>query len=550
MLVYSTPIDNAEHANMRGFVAHALPRIAMPQIVIGMPPNNLRYRIDRTWVERSNPYSLGRSNLLRRDDAAHSLPSGLPAGPLYTILGKATETDGTELDSDDESEDGGDSMDEDDNPFASSNLPAGGRGQPPPTSVMADNPFLPELSMTSSGMPASATSMESMVTAPAASSIYASSTSAANAIETTASNSPSLAAATATATSVASTTTNQPAANKVHTHSSMNLTAAIAVVSILGAICVAATAYLLFRYCTPLRVRLAAYRNRRGQRLSGEEDGRAGPAMMQVGSPTHAGGRPRQLALASTPNLLSEKLQNPFTDQVPLALSDVSSDGPTLRQDSIPSTKSPPTWASSDTETTYPADTILEEYKSSSRLSDGPVIHPTGLANNPPTPVAGNKRPKLGRAPGNVPTPLMPAPIAGLNIRESVSTPSPADFPAPTPPESVIDSPMSLYRSHRSITPSESASNAPFSPLPFPAGLMRAMPTGVGVDSRWSRNSSSINGRMTEMARNSPPRTGSGDGAAPLPPRLPLAVKMSSAGSVASSVRSSGSRGSVTDMTR
>jgi hypothetical protein len=85
--------------------------------------------------------------------------------------------------------------------------------------------------------------------------------------------------------------------------------------------------------------------------------------------------------------------------------------------------------------------------------------------------------------------------------------------------------------------------------LPFPAGLMRAMPTGVGVDSRWSRNSSSINGRMTEMARNSPPRRGSGDGAAPLPPRLPLAVKRSSAGSVASSVRSSGRRASVTDMT-
>ncbi|KIW57084.1 hypothetical protein PV05_05685 [Exophiala xenobiotica] len=517
-----------------------------------MPPNNLRYRIDRTWVERTNPYSLRRSDLLRRDHAAQSLPSGLPAGLLYTVLGKATETDGTGSDGDDESDDGNDSgddsMDEDENPFASGSLPGGGRGQFPPTTVMADNPFLPELSMTSSGMATSATSMESMVTAPAASSIYASSTSATSAMETTALNSPSLAAATATGTSAASTTTNQPAA-KVHTHSSVNLTAAIAVVSVLGVICVAATAYLLFRYCTPLRVRLAAFRNRRGQRLSGEEDGDgAGPTMMQVGNPTLAGARPRQLALASTPNLLSEKLQNPFTDQVPLALSDVSSNGPTLRQDSIPSTKRPPTWASSDTETTYPANTILEEYVSP-RQSDGTLVHPSGLANNPPTPVAG-KRPKLRRTPGNVLTPLMPAPVAGLNIRESVSTPSPADFPAPTPPESVIDSPMSQYRSHRSITPSESASNAPFSPLPFPAGLMRAMPVGVGVDSRWSRNSSSLNGRTTEMARNSPPRRGSGDGAVPLPPRLPLAVKRSSAGSVASSVRSSGSRASVTDMTR
>ncbi|KAJ9626816.1 hypothetical protein H2204_009832 [Knufia peltigerae] len=522
-----------------------------------MPPSKIRYRIDRSRISKAKPHLSRSSSRLRRDDGEPKPATGLPPNLPNTILGKAAnngtageeseseyDDDSSSSDDDSSSEDDGanSSSDDEDKPIGAS-LSPGDYTNDSSSTKTADNPFLPK-STTASGIPATTTT---------AGSVAGGSTNPVTAPGESATSIPNIAAA--THTSAASTSNSQPTVN-TSAHHPANHTAVIAVASIIGVVAVATAVYLLCRYCKPVRDKVAALRARRSQRL-GDNESPPSPDMSQVS--TDVIGRPRLQALASTPNLFSGgKLKNPFSDQVPLADSEVSSNGPTLRQVSVPNNQRPPTWASSDSDTTYPADTILNEYgpAASSPLTPLPAVpalHPTGLANNPPTPVAGRRaappRPPFPRQRAAI-QPLVPDPVGGLNIRESVSSPTPTDFPVPGPADSVVSlaRPYSQYqpRIRKSITPSESASNGPFSPLPLPA-----LP--AAFNSRWSRNSSSVNnGRSTQLSKGTAIRRAS-DGdpvATPRPPPLPLAVKRSSAGSVASSVRSSGSGASVKDMTR
>ncbi|KIW17194.1 hypothetical protein PV08_04385 [Exophiala spinifera] len=532
-----------------------------------MPLSKLRYRIERSRIAKAKAHLPRGSSRLRRDGGGVNHSLDLPPNLANTIHGKAAamdiggeepENDGHDGakghgndDSSSDEEDGSSGDDDDgmsddeENPFAEG-LPSGSRTMESSSTNTADNPFLPKTSTTASNV---STSMPTS-TAPAGS-VGTGPTAPVNAPVVSGTSSSSTDIAAATGTSAASTSNNQPTVD-TSVHHPANHTALIVVASIVGVFAIATGVYLLCRYCKPVRDRIAALRARRVQRLHDHEKGPS-PGMSQVSTGMTA--RPRQQALASTPNLFSEKSENPFSDQVHLANSDVSRNGPTLRQVSIASIKRPPTWSSSDTDTTYPADTILKEYGAApstpaTPLPAVPKLHPTGLANNPPTPVRGRRAPPpppVLQQP--IPRPFASDLIAGLNIRESVSSPTPSDFSVPGPPDSVVSvpRPYSQYqpRIRKSITPSESASNGPFSPLPMPA-----LP--AAFDSRWSRNSSSINGRATQLTQDTASRRASGGDrtANALPPPLPLAVKRSSAGSVASSIRSSGDDASVKDMTR
>lgn len=338
-------------------------------------------------------------------------------------------------------------------------------------------------------------------------------------------------------TSSASPNVNPPNTSSESSNASVT-TAAIVIASILVAATLGGACYLLFRYCAPLKTRLAAYRGRKGQRLSGEEEaGVAGStgsgqgmtealrqdfpgylrnsinARSTIATPAPSYSRATAVALPtmavrapppfSTQNGPHENSpENPFSDPASHSRNNsnntIQSARGTLRNSTTNEFDARrPSNDAFDMEETYAFQFGFDEY-AASRKSSGPGPHPSGLTNNPPTMVS--RDPSRVRAQnGNVPQPIIPFP-AGLNTGLGVTipitpmAPSPAHFPAPSPPRTLAGSPQSQYepRIRKSITPSESVSNAPYSPLTFPAGLI---PLLHAENSRWSQNSSSVNTR-------------------------------------------------------
>ncbi|KIX02833.1 uncharacterized protein Z518_08776 [Rhinocladiella mackenziei CBS 650.93] len=398
-------------------------------------------------------------------------------------------------------------------------------------SSLTDNPFIPISTVTSSATP----------TYPVTSTVAAELTSAAI-LSTT------FAVGTNAAATTSASTPNASAEASTSQRTSSHTTTAIAVGTTVGVLSIVAMAFLLLRYCTPVKARVAAYRGRRGQRLPGDEERAGSPRRMALGmsqaySPNPMGvsqfsvnassavGTPASTFTGATavglpvtttrvpPPVLVRNtsrrvndVENPFSDPAPLARkgsSGGSTTSSTRRSLSThmaneDDTGGPPTRLSNvNGNGTYAFNFSFDEY-AASHVTGEPDRHPSGL---------------------------------GITMdTSSPRTPSPATFTPPTPPESVIDSPRSQYQPQirKSITPSESVSNAPSSPLPFPAELVPPMP-----NSRWSRNSSSVNGRGATEEKTDMPSAG-GDGIDTDPSLLSM-----NRGSSASSVPSKLSSGSI-----
>ncbi|OQU98842.1 hypothetical protein CLAIMM_04565 [Cladophialophora immunda] len=286
---------------------------------------------------------------------------------------------------------------------------------------------------------------------------------------------------------------------------------AIIVPSLLGAVAAIVAAYLLFRYCNPLKARWAVYRARKGNRLPGEEeDGtapKAAPQMTEAYTTRTEIAHPPSLhisPLATTrrappPPLVRNGSMNNLGHIAVANQHARSQSNPQTLPDNTPR---PPSYASGG----YGARALQlqaeeeEEEEEDAGLPnpDPPFRHPNGLANNPPTPVARNRPPtprQRHEAVSDVPSMPSPSSVAagGLDLEFPLppSTPSGAAHFSTTspPPGSTFSSP---HRLHKSITPSESISNVPDSPFPFSPALMPPMPL---LNSRWSHNSSSVNGR-------------------------------------------------------
>ncbi|KAJ4523674.1 hypothetical protein HRR83_000321 [Exophiala dermatitidis] len=356
------------------------------------------------------------------------------------------------------------------------------------------------------------------------------------------------------ATNGASTSSGSSNPTVESSKSSPNI-AAIVIASLLGAASIGAILYLLLRYCKPLKARISMLRARNGQRLS-EEDGttprRAITEMSQTDTCLGAG-NPRgclpnapsnEATLPAPPYVRSVSTNvpgifirspqsssrgivqnadadNPFTDEASLSRS--NSDG-SMRSTADARLKT----AGAGGLPTHNSDFTLADYMAA-RMSISARSHPGGLSNNPPTILGSDDggdddyneervkaQPSKTGGQLSLPNPSHPElsipcaaqlkPISPLTPLPYFSTPSPR-------PESgsVITSPGSQYqpRIRKSITPSDSVSNAPYSPSPFPMELMP--PTlPAGMNSRWSRNSSSVNGRSAGTADDTiaPPGVG------------------------------------------
>ncbi|KIY00851.1 uncharacterized protein Z520_03517 [Fonsecaea multimorphosa CBS 102226] len=302
--------------------------------------------------------------------------------------------------------------------------------------------------------------------------------------------------------------------------------AGIIVPSLLGAVAAVVAAYLLFRYCTPLRARWAVYRARKAQRLPGEEeDGtapKAAPPMSEAAAgPTLSLARDTAIALPVTARRgPPPTLNRTGSRNNPAHGPDAAQHG--RSQSSTPSLHDypirPPAYTSGGYGShAFQLDVEDGDDDAGPRNTDNALFrHPNGLANNPPTPVS-RHHPALATPSSQGPeatsrVPDIPCPPAslrvgglGMDFPLPPSTPSAAHFSTPSPPESTFNSPRRL---HKSITPSESISNVPDSPFPFSPALLPPIPV---LNSRWSHNSSSVNGRTTasteeEERRTAPPQ--------------------------------------------
>ncbi|EXJ91240.1 hypothetical protein A1O1_04350 [Capronia coronata CBS 617.96] len=485
------------------------------------------------------------------------------------------------------------------------------------TTSTADNPFIPQSTVTGS---ASRADQETP---------SYSATSAATGTGTVTTSTTTLDRLPQVATNAASTNTDTPNPTLGNSKSPYTVSA-IVIASVLAAVSVAAIAYILFRYCTRLRAKIAIYRGRKGQRLSEEEDGTSGPlGMSQANHPgvadvlgegsvwlnnssstiattpapaytrerererererdvatTLPSAPTRAQAVAATPVQKQKQNQkqkqdeandlekeDPFADQASLSLSRSNSSGTMRSVTSDPR----PLRGAIDNDIANP----LPTYSRAGMMKDPPDTrsqsygttdnnirsHPGGLTNNPPTVVILDRtqqpRPTTPQRPAAVPSPSpsfpprqsIPVPVSTsssispssrsthpapahpdttdttpasqyfpLSMPMTLPIPKPMPLPLHVPlhspnsysdidPTSAIESPRSQYqpRMRKSITPSESVSNAPWSPLPlplpfpFPIDLMppalRApAPAAAFINSRWSQNSSSINGRTTTL---------------------------------------------------
>lgn len=516
-----------------------------------MTENKLYSRLhDRSRSRRSTniperqvrPYTYGPSRLRRRQAPQQ------PEEPELLEDGDETSSDESGLDGESDSEDGDDSSDEEEeiehpNPFATSHVSGTGAQTTISATTVSDNPFATAAAVTA---PPSAAST-STVTASATSQNLVQATTTGAAAD---SNAP-----------VASSSGGQP-----------KHTTAIALGSVLGILSVAVAAYLLFRYCTPIRNRVERYRGRKGSKLPGEEDGvspqQLGGGMVQSGeltamnafryskaassiatpAPTYTRDIAIAMPITSTraPAPISihsgsrdDDPENPFSDYA-RTLSRNNTNKSVRKQPSVQSSgasnydNSRPTTDMLHEPGTYAFNFNFDDYRMS-----GIDIRRSALTNNPPFATSGpgaTSNTHSNSVKRSV-DPYTSGIGSGLGIDVTNSpTPKPASFSIPYSPPSEVATPRTQYmpRQRQSITPSESVSNAPYSPLPFPAGLMPAMPA---MNSRWSKNSSSVWTRPVDdkgvSMPESPPRV------VTRPPPLPLTVRTST--SSLSSQSSSGS---------
>lgn len=337
-------------------------------------------------------------------------------------------------------------------------------------------------------------------------------------------------------------------------------TTAIALGSVLGVLSVVIGAYLLFRFCAPVKARVASFRGRRGTRLLEEESGiprgQLGGGMVQSGEfaamnrfryskaassiATPAPSYTRDVAVAMpitsarAPAPISirsssrdDDPRNPFSDHAKSVSRNTSQRSYRSQQRSIRNSGASdydnprPTTDMLGEPGTYAFNFSFDDYRNS-----GTEVGPTGLTNGTPS---ATSRPGANSRSNSVKRSIAPYPPSlgsGLGI-ESIPYASPSEAATPRT--------QYMPRQRYSVTPSESVSNAPYSPLPFPAGLMPSMP---GMNSRWSKNSSSVWAKPTEVSEADlpevPPRVVS------RPPPLPLSVRTST--SSLSSLSSRGSR--------
>jgi hypothetical protein len=500
----------------------------------------------------TQPYVFGRSKLRPRQTQR-------PTEPPLSLDGDETSSDESGLDGESDSEGEDDSSDEEEeaedaNPFAASRVSGTGtQASISATTSTRDNPFATSPAVT--GSPSSETRTSTITASPTSQNLVA--TSAPEVAST--SSVPGV-----------SSSGGQP-----------QHTTAIALGSVLGVLSVAIGAYLLFRYCTPLKTRVAAFRGRRGSKLPGEEDGtppqQLGGGMVQSGEfgamnafryskaassiATPAPAYTRNIAIAvpitstRAPAPISihsgsrdDDPANPFSDYARSLSRNNSNNSTRSRQRSVQNS------GTSDYENSRPATDMLGEpgtYAFNFSFDDyrmsGTDIRRTGLTNSTPSgtsgPGANSRSNSVKRSVAPYPSDVGPG--MGLGVDMSPQTPKPSRFSIPYASPSEVATPRTQYmpRQRQSITPSESVSNAPYSPLPFPAGLMPAMP---GMNSRWSKNSSSVWARTVDDRGTNLPEAPAR--VVSRPPPLPLTVRtstssqssLSSSGSMRSSSRDSG----------
>ena len=466
------------------------------------------------------PYVYKPSRLRPRQ--APPRPPGVPELPSG---GDEASSDESSLDGESDSEGEDDSSDDEEgpNPFASNKV----TGTAPRTTIssttaMSDNPFASAAAVTASSF--SATTTTTVTT----------SLTSQNLVQGTATG-----AAAESSAPIASSSGGQP-----------KHTTAIALGSVLGVLSVAVAAYLLFRFCTPIRNRVARYRGRKGSKLPGEEDGvvprQLGGGMVQSGgyaarnpfryskaaSPiaTPAPSYTRDVAIAvpitSTrapapisihPASRDDDPENPFSDDARTLSRNNTNKSTRSQQPSVQrsgTNNSRPATDIPGEQSTYAFNFSFDDYRNS-----GTDLRRSALTNNPTFATSGPGATSNSRS-NSVKRSL------AIDVNNASQTPNPASFAIPYAPPSDVATPRTQYipRQRHSITPSESVSNAPYSPLPFPAGLM---PATRAMDSRWSRNTSSVWARDADdkgaNMPESPPR------AATRPPPLPLSVRTSTA---------------------
>ncbi|EXJ54987.1 uncharacterized protein A1O5_12898 [Cladophialophora psammophila CBS 110553] len=387
-------------------------------------------------------------------------------------------------------------------------------------SMTTDNPFIPSPTTGQAGTSTSASSYPPTSTETATTTSQGLLSTGSTFSSSFATSSTSLVPLASDSTESAAASTTEISANETVSASSHPIAkAAIIVPSLLGAVAAVVAVYLLFRYCNPLKARWAIYRARQGQRLPGEEEdgmaSKAAPQMSEAYATRAKEARPASTVVTTAPSVTrGTAIALPITTTrapPPVLVRSGSKNNPPngaasdhlqrsqstrSRRSLHDSTAAPPAYTSGGSGTYLSQFNVEEEY-AGSRSVDGQFRHPNGLANNPPTPVARNAPALAERDEAMSTVPNLPSPrsltISGLGMMDfplPPTTPSTAHFSTPTPPESNFNSPRRL---RKSITPSESISNVPDSPFPFSPALMPPVPL---LNSRWSRNSSSVNGRM------------------------------------------------------
>lgn len=496
----------------------------------------------------SRPYNFDRSRLRLRPRQTPQRPGNPELPPDGNETSSDESSEEGESDSEGEEDDSSDEEDkEDENPFdtsrvsgtrTSTSISASG------TSTMSGNPFAAVTAAPESG------------TATSTSTITANPTSQ-NLVQGTAT--PGAQAADTDMPSVSSSGGQQH-------------TTAIALGSVLGILTVAIGAYLLFRFCTPVKARVERFRGRKGSKLLEEEEGmprqQLGGGMVQSGEfaamnryrhsqaassiATPAPSYTRDVAIAvpitstRAPAPISihsasrdDDPNNPFSDHATSVSRNNSqksyrSQQRLVRNSGASDYENPrPTTDMLGEQGTYAFNFSFDDYRMS-----GTDVRATGLTNGTPSAASGRgldlrsnsiKR-SMAQYPSGVGSGL------GIEVTMSSRRPGEAGFSIPYASPSEVATPRTQYmpRQRQSITPSESVSNAPYSPLPFPAGLMPAMP---GMNSRWSKNSSSVWAKPTEVSAADLPELPAR--VVSRPPPLPLSVRTST-----SSLSSQSSRGS------
>ncbi|KEF59683.1 uncharacterized protein A1O9_04529 [Exophiala aquamarina CBS 119918] len=465
-----------------------------------------------------------------------------PNEPELAFDGDETSSDESSLDGESDSEGEDDSSDEEEesedaNPFAASRVSGTGARttiSATTTTTMSDNPF------------ATAAVTATLSYEPGTSTLTSSPTSQ------------KLVQATATGVAADS---DAPAASSSGGQSKH--TTAVALGSVLGVLSVAVAAYLLFRYCAPIRNRVARYRGRKGSKLPREEDGvppqnlgrgvaqsgdfaatnahRYSKAVSSIATPAPSYTHDTAIAVPITstrvpapvsihPGSRDDDPENPFSDYARTLSRNNTNKSSRSKQPYVQNS------GASDYETSRPTTDMLDEpgtYAFNFNFDDyrlsGTDLRQSALTNNPlfATSGSGATNNSLSNSVKGSADPYSSGIGSGLGIDVPTSpgTPKPATFSIPYAPPSEVATPRTQYmpRQRQSITPSESVSNAPYSPLPFPAGLMPALP--AAMNSRWSKNSSSVWARTVDDKGVDLPESPAK--AVTRPPPLPLTVRTS-----------------------